>query len=428
MPTLESSTAPLRIALDARIPEGQWGGVQHVVEGLAHGLREVDGPDEFLFLTERDGAAWLRPSIGGGTSVVEVPAGYGRTRLRRAYDGLASTLPAAARVARSVGGRLASGAVPVARSDGFVERLGVDLVHFTTPQAFLTVLPSLYQPHDLLHRHHPEQFSAVHARYRDQAYRTFSAQAAVVAVMTEFGRADLVRAFDLPAERVAVVPLAPVAGLGGQGASSETAGLPDLPERFVLYPAQTWPHKNHVRLIEALAALRDRGMVIPLICTGRQTEHMPAIQRRIIEFDLADQVRFTGYVSPAALDALYRRATALVFPSRFEGWGLPVVEAFAFDVPVACSNTTALPEVAAGAALLFDPDDTASMATALARVWQDDALRDQLRERGRRRAAELSWSKTARTFRAIYRRILGRALSDEDRSLLAPPTFAAVVS
>ena len=386
---------------------------------MASGFRTLEGSDQYLFLTYPGGSDWLPAS--GNLRVVEAPSSFGRTKLRRAYDALATSAPVAARLVRAAGNRVA-GALPIATSDGFVERLGVELIHFTTPQAFLTKLPSVYQPHDLLHRHHPEQFSPVHARYRDKAYRTFCDRAAVVAVMTEFGRTDLVEAFGLPAERIAVVPWAPVIGLG-ELTMSPTPDVPGLPDRFVLYPAQTWPHKNHLRLVEALAMLRDRGTVIPIVCTGRQTEQMASIQRRIHELAVGDQVRFTGYVSSATLEALYRRATALIFPSRFEGWGLPVVEAFAFNLPVACSNATALPEVAGGAALAFDPDDTSDMASALARIWVDDELRAQLRERGRRRVAELSWSKTARTFRALYRHTLGRGLTDEDRSLLAPPTL-----
>jgi glycosyltransferase involved in cell wall biosynthesis len=416
---------PIRVAIDARIPHGRWGGVQQVVEGLASGIRELCGRDEYVFLTERGGADWLQPLLGGHSRVAEVPAGYGRTKPRRAYDAVADRFPEAARVASTAAAHLSRRAPALPRSNGYVERLGVDLVHFMTPQAFLTTLPSVYQPHDLLHRHHPEDFTRFQASYRDRAYRTFCTRAAICAVMTEFGRGDLVEAFDLPAQRVAVVPWAPVAGTGIMSRdTSRTAPLPaDLPEQFVIYPAQTWPHKNHLRLIEALAMLRDRGTVIPLVCTGRQTEHFSLIHRRIRELRLANQVQFVGYLTPSALDALLARASALVFPSRFEGWGLPVVEAFSLGIPVACSDSSALPEVAGVAALMFDPDDTGAIADAIARIWQDTALRDDLRRRGRSRARELSWTRTARIFLSIHRLVAGRTLSDEDRGYLAPPTF-----
>jgi glycosyltransferase involved in cell wall biosynthesis len=176
-------------------------------------------------------------------------------------------------------------------------------------------------------------------------------------------------------------------------------------------------------LLAALAALRTRGVDNDLVCSGRLTGHYPAIQRRVRELGLESRVHFVGYVDAADLAELYRRARALVFPSWFEGWGLPVVEAFAFDLPVACADNTCLPEVAGGAAALFDPGKPETMVQAILEVWSDEAARVALVEGGRRRAAELSWSRTARIYRAVYRRVAGRSLSDEDRELLAPPTL-----
>jgi glycosyltransferase involved in cell wall biosynthesis len=315
---------PLRVAIDARIPYGAWGGVQQVVEGLATGFAKLDGPEEYFFLVEGGGTEWLGPLIGRNSRAVKVPADFGRTAPRRLYDALMRGSPLVARVAQGAASRLGGASLQLPRSTGFVEGLGVDLVHFATPQAYLTKLPSIYQPHDLLYRSFPEQFAPVHARYRDHAYRAFSARASVVAVMTEFGRHEVLQAYGLPADRVAVVPWAPVAGPGRSPTSAEA--IPgDLPERFVLYPAQTWPHKNHVRLLEALAALREKGLVIPLVSTGRQTGHMAEIRRRIDQLRLADQVRFLGFLPPKDFDAVLARSTAVVFPSLFEGWGLPVV-------------------------------------------------------------------------------------------------------
>jgi glycosyltransferase involved in cell wall biosynthesis len=415
---------PLRVAIDARIPYGAWGGVQQVVEGLATGFAKLDGPEEYFFLVEGGGTEWLGPLIGRNSRAVKVPADFGRTAPRRLYDALMRGSPLVARVAQGAASRLGGASLQLPRSTGFVEGLGVDLVHFATPQAYLTKLPSIYQPHDLLYRSFPEQFAPVHARYRDHAYRAFSARASVVAVMTEFGRHEVLQAYGLPADRVAVVPWAPVAGPGRSPTSAEA--IPgDLPERFVLYPAQTWPHKNHVRLLEALAALREKGLVIPLVSTGRQTGHMAEIRRRIDQLRLADQVRFLGFLPPKDFDAVLARSTAVVFPSLFEGWGLPVVEAFAAGVPVACSNTTALPEVARDAALLFEPTDPRAIAAAIERVWGDEPIRADLRRRGTERVAQLTWERTARTFRAIYRHVANRELWPEDRELLAPPTFQA---
>ena len=135
-------------------------------------------------------------------------------------------------------------------------------------------------------------------------------------------------------------------------------------------------------------------------------------------------MHFTGFVTPSELGALYRLARIMIFPSLFEGWGLPVVEAFAIGLPVACSNATCLPTVVDGAAELFDPTDPAAMADAMARVWGDDRLRERLIADGRDRAARFSWDRSARMFRACYRRLGGRELSAEDHALLDEPPLA----
>ena len=115
---------------------------------------------------------------------------------------------------------------------------------------------------------------------------------------------------------------------------------------------------------------------------------------------------------------MYRMARCMVFPSGFEGWGLPVVEAFHEGTPVACANTTSLPEVAGDAALLFPIDSPIAIAEQLVRLWRDDALRARLSALGRARAASLSWTHSARVFRAHYRHIARRRLHEEDRELL----------
>jgi glycosyltransferase involved in cell wall biosynthesis len=222
---------------------------------------------------------------------------------------------------------------------------------------------------------------------------------------------------------VAVVPWAPAVGLGGQGRQPEAAWVETLPQRFLLYPAQTWPHKNHLRLVEALAEVVERGVDVHLVCSGHQTAHFDAIQRRAEELNLSHRVTFLGYVSAAELGLLYRRATALIFPSRLEGWGLPIVEALSVGLPVAASNSSAIPEVSGGAALLFDPDQTPEIAGAIERIWTDGDLRTSLSERGRERADSLSWERTARTFRALYRKAAGAGLDDEDRAALFAPTL-----
>ena len=411
----------IRVALDVRMPAGQWGGVQQFAEGLAQGLSALDGDDEYLFLGYADASTWLDPRLSGACRRVEVPVSFGRSRRRRVYDALSRRSARLAGAAARVGVGLGARATPLPRSDGLLESLGVDVVHFVTPQAYLTRVPSLYQPQDLLHVHRPGQFSPLHSRYRDQAYRAFSEQAQFVVSMTQWGRLDLVGHFGLPATKIAVVPHPPVvtAPESPGGRSGRDA------DPFLIYPAQTWPHKNHLGLIEAVAICRERGVGLRVVCTGRQTQDFQALESWVTRLGLQDHVRFVGYVDEATLGDLYRRATALVFPSLFEGFGLPVVEAFASGLPVACSDIPVLREVAGDAALFFNPDDPKSMSDALERIWADAGLRIDLAAAGRARVATMSWPATAVTYRALYRRAAGLEPTEEDRVVLVPPTVVS---
>jgi glycosyltransferase involved in cell wall biosynthesis len=196
-----------------------------------------------------------------------------------------------------------------------------------------------------------------------------------------------------------------------------------LPLSFSFYPAQTWEHKNHLRLLEALALLRDRnGLEIHLVCTGKQNDFWRIIKKRVYELRLQNQVHFLGFVDATELRALYHLAQFVIHPSLFEGGGLPILEGFREGAPVACSNVTSLPEYAGDAALYFDPTSVESIADALCRMTTDVDLRESLRQRGVARVRQFTWERTAKTYRALYRKVAGKKLSDEDRDLLKETT------
>jgi glycosyltransferase involved in cell wall biosynthesis len=405
---------PLRVCIDARLGEGQFGGVEQVVIGLAAALSRLeDGDEEYLFLTYPEQDDWISGYLGGPCRPLHTRRSYLNRRSRALGRGLIERLPRA-------GVKFA-----VRPSDGTAERAGVDVMHFPIQDAFTTEIPSIYQPHDLQHLHLPELFSSWERARREVIYRTHCERARLVVAMTSWGRRDFVERYALPPDRVTVVP-------GGSVLREYPAPTPEdldrlrarleLPESFLLYPAQTWPHKNHERLLEALARIREEsGLTIPLVCPGKQTRHYRRIRELVEGLGLTDATSFPGFVSSLELRGLYELAAALVFPSRFEGWGLPVCEAFDAGLPVASSTATGLPDVVGDAGLLFDPDDLAEMAGQLQRLWTDAELRESLRERGRQRAAEFSIDHTARLFRAHYRQVGDRALTEEDRILLASP-------
>ncbi len=156
------------------------------------------------------------------------------------------------------------------------------------------------------------------------------------------------------------------------------------------------------------------GLVVPLVCCGHRNEFFPEIQAKVNACGLAEQVRFLGFVGDAELSALYRLATAVVVPTKFESLSLPIWEAFLAGVPVACSRVTSLPEQVDGAGSLFDPDDSLEIASAVKRLWEDEALRADLMQKGFERVKSVSGDRMARQFRTLYRKALGQRIDPED--------------
>lgn len=403
---------PLRICLDARLHDGQHGGVQQVVIGLATALSALEPDDEqYHFLVTPEAGRWIRPWLGGACQMLEAPE---PRRVRRP-----------GRMLREWRARAGASFVRVPTSDGTIERAGIDVMHFTVQTAFRTSVPSVYHPHDLQHLHMPHLFDPRELAERTATYRQHCLDARMVVALSTWGQRDVMQAYGLTEDRVRVVPNAPV--LGAYRAPT-AANLTDtrrrlsLPARYLFYPAATWPHKNHIALLDAMALLRDRDrLAIPLVCSGLQTDHFSAIAAHVDARGLTDQVQFVGWVNTLDLRGLYAGAHALVFPSLFEGFGIPVAEAFEARVPVACSNVTCLPDLARGAAELFDPADVNDMAGAIARVWGNTVVRGQLASRARSRVGDFSWDRSARLLRAHYRRIANRPLNDEDQALLSAP-------
>jgi glycosyltransferase involved in cell wall biosynthesis len=243
-----------------------------------------------------------------------------------------------------------------------------------------------------------------------------------VAVEARCVRDDLIRHYAIEEHKIHVIPMAaPSALYGGLGDAvlADVRRKYELPQSFMLYPAQTWAHKNHARLLQALRLVREQHQLsLQLVCTGRRNDYWPNVQRVVNDLGLTGQVRFLDFVSPTDLRALYRLAQFLVFPSLFEGGAFPLLEAFREGTPAACSAVTSLPEYGGDAALYFDPTSTPSIAAAIMRMATDPELRATLRRRASARSRLFDWERTARGYRALYRKAAGRPLSAEDQHLL----------
>lgn len=422
---IEATRDSLRVAIDARSRTGSTGGVQQFTVGLLHSLRQLSGAGEDYFsLSYADDRAWLAPALGGHVHVLDAPLPVTRRGLVGAVRRAAvAHLPLLRRLRARVATRLADDSLP--RSDGTIERAGIEVMHFVRQMAFLTDLPTVYHPWDLQHIHLPQFFTDDQRRRRETAYRTFCERAARIVAASSWTKADLVNTYGIPEERIVVIPVAQDPDAYPAPSAADLAAVQvafDLPDRFLLYPAQTWPHKNHLRLVEAIAHLRDvQRIPVNLVLTGYQNEHYPQIRAHVERLRLGERIRFLGYVTPLQLQALYRLAVGMIFPSLFEGWGIPIMEAFQAGTAVACSNATSLPSTVGDAALVFDPYDVESIAAAASALWTDDGLRRQLTERGTARVRLFDPGRVATTYRAVYRLVAGRPLGHEDQQALSAP-------
>jgi glycosyltransferase involved in cell wall biosynthesis len=311
--------------------------------------------------------------------------------------------------------------VPV--SNGFYESLGGDAIHFPTQGFKVCAIPSVYNPHDLQHLHYPQFFTPTDLTWRETIYPAGCHFAQTVIVNSQWVKDDVIARYGVSPKKLQIIPEAPPTQLAPEPSINDLRRVKEhyrLPEEFALYPSVNWPHKNHLRLLDALAYLRDQvGVVSPLVCTGARHEpSWPRIESRISELALADQVHFLGFVPQKDLRALYRLARCLVLPTLFEANSLPIFEAWLEGVPVACSDVTALPEQVMDAGMIFDPFDCRSIGDTIAQLFADARLREELRAKGRRRLAHFDWTRTAKAYRAVYRRTAGQRLSEEDQDLL----------
>jgi glycosyltransferase involved in cell wall biosynthesis len=289
-------------------------------------------------------------------------------------------------------------------------RARVDLVHSLASTAPLWGrFRRVVTVHDLIYARFPE----AHAGIRDKGMKVLVPQAArrsdrVIADSLST-RDDLVELLKVRSERIDVVPL----GLGNLRRAAplgeqETRARFDLGERRVLLGLSAKrPHKNLLALIDALARIPAAERPV-LVLPGYPTVHEAELRERAASDGVAADVRFPAWVSAEELEGLWALAEAFVFPSLYEGFGLPVLEAMARGVPVACSNASSLPEVAGDAALTFDPREEAAIAGALRRLLDDATLREQLRARGLARVSEFTWERTARLTLESYARTTGR--------------------
>jgi glycosyltransferase involved in cell wall biosynthesis len=284
-----------------------------------------------------------------------------------------------------------------------------DVLHVSYVAPPKVSCPTVVTVHDLSYLAYPQSLSPRARLILTLLVPRSVRRAARVIAVSAFTRQDLVTRYGIPEEKISVVHEA----AGPAFRVIDDAGSRQLPagvtEPFVLAVGNLEPRKNLARLIEAFAAVaREPGVSAKLVLVGKAKGEAASLAQLVEQHGLRDRVVFTGFVEEAELVLLYNRAALFVYPSLYEGFGLPPLEAMACGCPVVARNVTAMPEILGDAALLADPTSARAMAEAMHEVLRRGELARDLRARGLRQVARYSWAKAAEQTRAVYRDAVGQ--------------------
>ncbi|WP_322489800.1 glycosyltransferase family 1 protein [Chloroflexus sp.] len=269
----------------------------------------------------------------------------------------------------------------------------------------LSPVPTVITIHDLAFIRFPQTFRAYNRIYLDLATRLSARRASRILAVSEHTKREVVGLLGIPPERVIVTPNAARSHFRppAPAAIEQLRAFHGLPERFVLYVGTLEPRKNLTTLLEAFALVSRSVPDVPLLIGGGKGWMYEPIFARLEQLNLRDRVKFAGYLPEEELPLWYAAATVFVFPSIYEGFGMPPLEAMSCGTPVITSNTSSLPEVVGDAGLMVAPTDTIGLAEAIRCVLVDVDLRAELRQRGLARARRFSWADTAAKTLAAYR-------------------------
>lgn len=284
----------------------------------------------------------------------------------------------------------------------------LDVLHMTYASPAWSAAPVVVTVHDICYATNPEWFSPRDVRVLSTVVPRSIRKSAHVITVSESARRHIIETYHVPEEKISAIPNGPGPGatpISEGEARKELAALGlELQRPYLLAVGNLQPRKNLVRLIQAFRILvESKQHEIDLVVVGPQ-RYRAADVLQAAAGPIAERIHFTGYVTDRQLAACYRCGSAFVFPSLYEGFGLPALEAMAHGTPVACSDVDALREVCGDAAIMFDPRSTESIANAMAAILDDADLRRRLSAAGIVRAALFSWEKSARLTLEVYRK------------------------
>jgi glycosyltransferase involved in cell wall biosynthesis len=362
---------PLRIAINALyLLPGGVGGTEIYLRQLLTALERVDQENEYLIFTNRETGRDLAP-VSPRFRHLPQPVQAEIRPLRILYE--QSSLPS------------------------IIDHEGVDLVFnpgFTSPKSLH--VPAVTVFHDLQHVHHPEYFRKRELPFWNLLLSQAARASARIIAASEATRRDVIEHYHLPDAKVVTIPH------GVEEAFFRLERNPDTENPFLLCVSTLDPNKNIEKLIQVFGGLRGEFPKLKLVLAGLRGMQTARVEALVDELGLRSAVRITGWIPRQDIYGLYERATAFVYPSTFEGFGLPVLEAMAAGVPLACSRIDPLVEVAGDAASFFDPKSEQEMAQAIWNLLTEPEATARQVERGKKRASGFTWEESARRTLGVF--------------------------
>jgi glycosyltransferase involved in cell wall biosynthesis len=366
----------LRVLIDAHMVGERETGNETYIANLIRGLQSLETPDQFLIATAHRDTLNRQLELGSRFRVVDVS----QSPIKR----LLADLPRIARQER------------------------VDLIHVTYTAPVWVSAPFVVTVHDIAYRHHREWFS-----FRDRLVLEIGVgltlkRATKVITVSEHARQDICNCYNIPADKVAVTHEAADTRLyrviDNRHRVQEALARYGIAERYILSVGNLQPRKNLHRLVKAYAILREKAKIQhKLVIVGKAQWRTSELYSLIHERQLDQDIVFTGYVPDKDLPLLYNGADVFAYPSLFEGFGLPVLEAMACGTPVVTSAVASIPEVATDAAILVNPCQVDEIAEAIQAVLSMPRLAEELKQRGLQRVARFSWRETAEETLEAYK-------------------------
>ncbi|NGM86017.1 glycosyltransferase family 4 protein [Parapusillimonas sp. SGNA-6] len=350
-----------------------------------------------------------------------------RPRLLRATSRMLAHLPTRRlqRVASRVVYRIST-VFARRRSCSILDDIGADLLFcpFTAPTYFHPRIPTVCTIYDLQYKAYPEFFTPEDVAHRDRSFVEASRKASRLAAISDFSRDAAIAAGSLDSARIKTIYLrmAQRTLVHREPAGDVVSRLGLVNQRYLVYPANFWQHKNHEMLFVAFGMACAQGLPgdVKLLCTGSPGDRQIWLAKAVTTMGLGERIVFPGFLPTEDFSALIAHCCGIIFPSLYEGFGLPVIEAMAAGKPVACSDNTSLREVAGDAAILFNSRIPTEIAAAIISLTTNEDLRTRLVQKGLKRAAEFSDS---RRMASEYLNLFYDALNGEFRETLLTGTY-----